>query len=207
MEFFKVFFFSLCMVFFLRLIRPFFKSSKAKFRIEFLYQLSLYIAEIFLMFSCFQLFLHLNDKPLGYDEKGTFKRFLDFFTAYQIFIFVVLKLYDSLKIDAYSSLMYGLDIVIKFVEDNAAVPEGFQKIDELLKMDGVAIPHETANEYERLHNIIIRYKEIRHKNTKSIREEKEKIKRDLYIMQASLSLAKEERDFHWNVSILQRIAK
>lgn len=194
----------------LRDLRRKFSTAKATFRMDYLYQLSLYIFEIWSMFLLFQLVLFFYADSLGYADEGTLKRFIDFFTVYQIFIFVVLKLYDSLKIDAYSSLIFLLNTIIPHVENRELVPEGFEEEPDSEELKSLILPQEAENARTLILDLLREYRELAEDTVSSeayIEGRLYSIKHQLYFLKSSLELSREERNFHWNVSLLQRLGK
>lgn len=198
-------------------MRSAFSLADNRFKMEFLYRLLLYILEIWTIFLLFQWILSSHKSTLGYSEEGTLKIFIDFFTVYQIFIFVVLKLYDSLKIDTYSSLLFLLNIMIPHVESREPIPEGFEDEDTFKDVHKLIIPRDADNMRTNIFDLIKDYRKTLEEYEKlldddqSDRSEVESrffsIKHQLYVTKSTLELSKEELNFHWKVSLIQRIVK
>lgn len=98
-------------------------SKKPKFGLNFIANLLVYLLEITIMFIVTRMILGLFDTSLSGNGDSIPKQFLDFFTAYQILLFVVLKLYDSLQKDAYSSLIYKIDLAQYALDGNKTLPD------------------------------------------------------------------------------------
>ncbi|WP_214781028.1 hypothetical protein [Exiguobacterium sp. s22] len=193
-----------------RSLRTFPANAKGRFRMDFLYQLLIYLFEIWLFFSLFQWILFSHAETLGYSEEGTLKRFIDFFTVYQIFIFVVIKLYDSLKIDAYTSVIYLINMALPHVENEEVFPRGFLDDNTFEELQKLIIPHEAENIRSHIFELLREYQELLEDEEhpdQYIESRIYSIKHQLYRERETLELSIEERNFHWNVSLFQRIGK
>ena len=135
-------------------------SKNPRFLSNFFLQLVLYFLEIAAMFYLFQIISIYFVDSLGYKEPSTLKRFIDFFTAYQIFIFVVLKLYDSLKKDSYNSILYVIELAQPFMELNKPVDKNVWKGNDLYKkMDSLS--KDTYGYYKDFYSLLLMYEQFR----------------------------------------------
>lgn len=131
-----------------------------RFRLNFLLQLTLYFLEIAAIFYVFQIVSIYFVDSLGYTEPSILKRFLDFFTAYQVFIFVVLKLYDSLKKDSYTSVLYSIELAQPFIEFNKPIYKDIWKGKHLYKeMDSLS--KDTYTFYKEFYDLLSKYEQFR----------------------------------------------
>lgn len=181
-------------------------SFKTRFKMNFLYKLIIYLVEILVMFSIFQLII--METPIknlsAYDERSYLKRFIDFFTVYQIFIFIVLNLYDSLKKEVYLSLLHQFEHIQPYLDGNKSISSVINEIessssyDRYLKYDDISL---SDNEYYvEFLKLLNEYEEIREQESESTDD----IKFKITLFKATILEKKERIDSLWNLSLYLR---
>ncbi|RJP00912.1 hypothetical protein D3D03_08955 [Exiguobacterium sp. RIT452] len=98
-------------------------TKKPTFFFNFLLNLLLYIVEILMMFVIIRQILMFYGTTLSGTNDSLPKQFVDFFTAYQILIFVLIKLYDSLAQNDYVSLIYKTELVQPRIDENEMIED------------------------------------------------------------------------------------
>lgn len=196
-----VFLFYVLIVVFMN-IRNHRKSSwRVRFTLNFLYKVLLYIGEVFFIFVIYLLFL----KIVGYVSKEEFlKQFLDFFAVYQIFIFAVLNLYDSLKKEIPLSLLHQIERVQPYLDANMRIDEELEAIpnrfshDRRMKYDDIDL-----SKHEDL-TLLIKFLKSYNEN---IENEKvvNKEKFNIILLKNNLNEEKERLESLWNISLCIRI--
>lgn len=175
--------------------------SVSRFNESVSFQVCIYLTEIAFVFLIFQIVLHFFSVPLGYQEEGWLKRFIDFFTVYQILIFVLLKLYDSYKKDAETLLVFAIDLVEPYIDSRKFVPDVFYRYKET-ELYNLCPPNiiELFKEFEEL---LMQY-EICLVDPDSYVESTEDIIIEIKRMRTVLNASIVDRESHWNFSILLR---
>ncbi|OAN13859.1 hypothetical protein [Exiguobacterium undae] len=175
---------------------------KRRYLYNFLYKVSLYIAEILLMFS---LFAWLTDYfKVDYEEEGKLKQFIDFFTVYQIFIFAVLNLYDSLKKEVHISLIHQIEYIQLYLEANKNIDKEIEKVkhqfsnEKRLQYDDIDISEN--KEVTKLIASLEKYNENRESNSELASDAKFEIS----LQKNELNERKERIDSLWNISLFLR---
>lgn len=191
-----------CTIIFFMIIRNREKNSwRVSFTYNFLYKVLLYIAEILTIFLLYTLLL----KIIGYVNKEKFlKQFLDFFAVYQIFIFAVLNLYDSLKKEIPLSLLHQIERVQPYLDENMNIDKELEDMpnrfsyDRRLMYDDIDI---SENEDLLLLNTLLKsYNNNRIKNEEVANEAKFKI----ILLKNKLNEKKERLESLWNISLFIR---
>lgn len=75
---------------------------------HYMYKLSVmftYLTEIIVMYTLFILFLKYAPPPISYDEKSSVKIFIDFFTFYQISVFILTKSISNISDKQYKTYL------------------------------------------------------------------------------------------------------
>lgn len=175
-----------------------------RFRANFTYELMLYVSEIIIMFFVFLWLVGDFGKYMGYSEKGWLKQFIDFFTVYQIFIFVVLKLYDSLKKDSYSSLLYNIEVVQPYLDAHKSIPEDIMIGKDIYQRKNLFISEEAYQYYKDFYTLLDYYEN--HLATDN-KEKYEECAHRINLIKAKVNIDKEFTEFHWNVSLFFRVFK
>ncbi|WP_214809095.1 hypothetical protein [Exiguobacterium sp. s102] len=182
-------------------------SFKTRFKINFSYKLIIYLVEILFMFSLFQLII--METPIkdlfSYDERSFLKRFIDFFTVYQIFIFIVLNLYDSLDKEVYLSLLHQIEHIQPYLDENKSISSVMNEVksssshDRYSKYDDISL---SDNEY------YIEFLKLLKEYDDSIKQESEitnDIKFKITLFKATILEKKERNDSLWNLSLYLRL--
>lgn len=160
------------------------------------------------MFSLFQLII--METPIkdlsAYDERSFLKRFIDFFTVYQIFIFIVLNLYDSLDKEVYLSLLHHIEHIQPYLDENKSISLVMDKIknasshDRYLKYDDIDL---SDNEY------YLEFLKLTREYEESRKQESEitnDIKFKITLFKADILEKKERIDSLWNLSLYLRLS-
>lgn len=182
-------------------------SFKTRFKINFIYKLIVYLVEILIMFSLFQLII--METPIkdlsAYDERSFLKRFIDFFTVYQIFIFIVLNLYDSLDKEVYLSLLHQIERIQPYLDENKSVHSVMYKVESsssyerYSKYDDISL---SDNEYYiEFLKLLREYEESREQEPGITNDIKFKIN----LFKADILEKKERIDSLWNLSLYLRL--
>lgn len=182
-------------------------TPRLRFNANFRYELFIYLTEIFSIFAVFQTVLYFFAEPLGYEGEGFLKRFIDLFTVYQIFVFVVLKLFDSLKVDAYSALLYNIDITLPLLEENKPIHPDIWEARQWYENPKVFYPAEALVYGNYFYNLLESYEEHRLGDTELSEAYRDEVKYRTNMVKAKVNLLREETNFHWNVSLLIRFGK
>lgn len=179
---------------------------KTRFKMNFLYKLIIYLVEILVMFSLFQLII--METPIkslsAYDERSFFKRFIDFFAAYQIFIFIVLNLYDSLKKEVYLSLLHQFEHIQPYLDENKSIRsvmhevESSSSYDRYLKYDDISLSDN--EDYIEFLKLLNEYEKSREQEPESTDD----IKFKITLFKATILEKKERIDSLWNLSLYLR---
>ncbi|WP_214891689.1 hypothetical protein [Exiguobacterium sp. s142] len=177
-------------------------SFHNRFKLRFSFELSIYLMEIAIVFMLFQIFLHFFGESLGYKREGILKEFIDLFTVYQIFLFVVLKLYDSYKLEPYIGIQNILESIEMYVAEGKKIPQG-------LEMAFLAV-REYSGQYAFLDGLNIErlledYEKFRLMDTEPAKERVEAIRYEIDNIKSSVKLNIEYTNSHLNLSILRRI--
>lgn len=115
----------------------------------------------FEMFTFFIFFNWLADiKFLGYDEPSHLKRFIDFFTVYQIMVLVFLKMINSLKIDPFLVNRHVAELTLSAVQNDTyeVYKPGLKtRIEMLLNTSGVTVTNDSVEAAKILQQAITQY--------------------------------------------------
>lgn len=182
-------------------------TNRSRFNANFRYELFIYVTEIAFIFMLFQLVLVFYAKPLGYEGEGFLKRFIDMFTVYQIFIVVVLKLYDSLKQDAYSTLLYSIDLATPLLDENKPIHEDVWAGRNVYDDEKVFFPAELLSAVNGFYELLELYEEHRLSDTDESKEYVNEIRHRVNVIKSKFGLANNELGFHWNTSLFLRLGK
>lgn len=182
-------------------------TNRLRFNANFRYELFIYVTEIAFIFMLFQLVLMFYAKPLGYEGEGFLKRFIDMFTVYQIFIVVVLKLYDSLKQDAYSTLLYSIDLATPLLDENKPIHEDVWEGRNVYGDEKVFFPAELLSAVNGFYTLLELYEEHRLSDSEESKELVNEIRHKVNMIKSKFGLANNELGFHWNTSLFLRLGK
>ena len=170
-----------------------------RFRLRFAYQLLLYLTEIGFVFMLFQFLIGFFGNFLGYEGEGLLKEFIDLFTVYQIFIFVVLKLYDSYKLEPYIAMLYNIEQAEIYMSKNESIPQSLiVKTNLVQEYSGMSDFRKSLN----LEEVLLEYEKYRSSDMKEVIEEIIDI---LRFLKSDIQLAREQIEQHSTISILRRI--
>lgn len=170
-----------------------------RFRLRFAYQLLLYLTEIAFVFMLFQFLIGFFGNFLGYEGEGLLKEFIDLFTVYQIFIFVVLKLYDSYKLEPYIAMLYNIEQAEIYMSKNEPIPQSLiVKTNLVQDYSGMSDFRKSLN----LEEVLLEYEKYRSSDMKEVIEEIIDI---LRFLKSDIQLAREQIEQHSTISILRRI--
>lgn len=184
-------------------------SFNTQFKLNFLFKLLNYLMEVLFIFIVFQAIITIPrlDSLLGYKESSILKRFMDFFTVYQIFIFVALNLYDSLKKEVSLSLLHQIDFIQPYLEKNKDIHLEIQKMKEkasyderMIKYDDISVLK--SKDYVTFFNYLKEYEENRVENPEKANEVIVKLN-DFKI---EILEKKDRLDSLWNLSLFRRIS-
>lgn len=129
-----------------------------KFKMDRNLHVALYILEMWFFFVLFNLFIEFN--VFNYEEKFYFKRFVDFFLIYQISVLVLLKMINSLKIDAFLRNKYTAEMYLISIE-NKTYRSTRSKLNmnlvKILETSGVTTTKEAVESANNLNRIILSY--------------------------------------------------
>lgn len=183
------------------------KTVRLRFNANFRYELFIYLTEIFFMFAVFQTLLIFFEKPLGYEGEGFLKRFIDLFTVYQIFVFVVLKLFDSLKVDSCSALLYNIELAAPLLEENKTIHSDIWESRKHYDDPKMFLPAEVLVYGKCFFLLLDDYEENRLNDTEESKAILDDAKYKINMIKSKTSLMREETNFHWNVSLFIRFGK
>lgn len=82
-----------------------------------------YLSEIIFTFGLFCIVLNNSILPVAYEEKSYLKRFIDFFTVYQISLFVILRIVNSHIISSYRLLLNEVRGIRNFVDSDMPIDD------------------------------------------------------------------------------------
>lgn len=152
-------------------------NKRPTFVLGFVLNLSLYILEIFIVFILLrQVFMYFGTTLL--DSKDSVpKQFIDFFTAYQIFVFVAIKLFDSFQQDHYGFLIRQIEIAQPRIDENTMIedPSDDRFFMGTIKYhkDGNFLPGNVKSMCNKLYALLTQYTELLSK----IQKESEQVKK------------------------------
>lgn len=184
------------------------RNQKVAFNFQTGAHLFFYFSEIIGIFGLFYIMVDQPYIPLGYEAEGGLKRFIDFFTVYQIFIFAVLKLIDSLKLNSCVSFGSKLDMILPLVENRKLIqPEIIKSFKEFGNKKTNIVPENIRKDYNNLFLLLSDYEKNRELKNKNAVNRVQVIENELYALKIQTEVAKEELNYHWNVSLLLRFLK
>lgn len=183
-------------------------SFNTRFRLNFLFKLLSYLMEVLFIFLVYQSIIstHTLNVLLGYEESSILKRFMDFFTVYQIFIFIVLNLYDSLKKEISLSLLHQIDFFQPYLEKNKDIRLEIQRMkkkasysERVTKYDDISVLEN--KDYLAFFNFLEEYEQNRVENPEKI----SKIIAEINDFKIDILEKKERLDSLWNLSLFTRL--
>lgn len=185
-------------------------SFNTRFRLNFLFKLISYLAEVLFIFLLFQVLISI--KPLStlliYEERSILKRFIDFFTVYQIFIFIVLNLYDSMKKEILLSLLHQMDFIQPYLEKNQSIHLEIEKLKmkasyskRLTQYDDISVLDN--KDYKTFFSYLEEYEE--HRVEKENPEKVNEILSRISEFKVDILEKKERLDSLWNLSLISRL--
>ena len=143
---------------------------------------------------------------LGYEESSILKRFMDFFTVYQIFIFIVLNLYDSLKKEISLSLLHQIDFFQPYLEKNKDIRLEIQKMkkkasysERVTKYDDISVLEN--KDYLTFFTYLEEYEQNRVEDPEKV----SKIIAEINDFKIDILEKKERLDSLWNLSLFTRL--
>ncbi|WP_214809093.1 hypothetical protein [Exiguobacterium sp. s102] len=146
-------------------------TKKPTFFINFIINLLLYAVEILMVFVVLRQILMFYGTTLSGSGESLPKQFIDFFTAYQILIFVLIKLYDSLAQDNYVSLIYELELVQSRIDENEMIDESFMETIKYSK-NGNYLPSNVKYMFNKLYDFLNQYNSLLVKIEKDLKQVK-----------------------------------
>lgn len=173
-----------------------------RFRLRFSYQLLLYLTEIGFVFMLFQFLIGFFGNFLGYKGEGLLKEFIDLFTVYQIFIFVVLKLYDSYKLEPYLAMLYNIEQAEIYMSKNEPIPRSLISKANFVKEYSGMIDFRKSLDLE---EVLLEYELYRSSDMKEAKEVVDEIIDVLHFLKSDVQLSIEQIEEHSTISILRRI--
>lgn len=204
----QVGFFAFFIAFILGLIRKRLKDSKKWFGIHYAMHLLIYASEILIIFGLFNIVLEMPFLNINYGENDLLKRFIDFFTVYQIFIFVIIKMYDSLIIDALVNFDNRITKVKYLIDCKEEIPLLLlDHLQFLSSTPSITSPLKVRNDLNKVIKLAERYNSNYLIGTEESKTEVLKVIRQLDDMQLDVNLRKEVLNYHWNVSLFLRVLK
>lgn len=183
-------------------------SFNTRFRLNFLFKLLSYLTEVLFIFLVYQSIIstHTLNVLLGYEESSILKRFMDFFTVYQIFIFIVLNLYDSLKKEISLSLLHQIDFFQPYLEKNQDIHLEIQRMkkkasysERVTKYDDISVLEN--KDYLTFFNYLEEYEQNRAEDPKKV----SKIIAEINDFKIDILEKKERLDSLWNLSLFTRL--
>jgi len=183
-------------------------SFNTRFRLNFLFKLLSYLTEVLFIFLVYQSIIstHTLNVLLGYEESSILKRFMDFFTVYQIFIFIVLNLYDSLKKEISLSLLHQIDFFQPYLEKNQDIHIEIQRMkkkasysERVTKYDDISVLEN--KDYLTFFNYLEEYEQNRAEDPKKV----SKIIAEINDFKIDILEKKERLDSLWNLSLFTRL--
>ncbi|QZY88554.1 hypothetical protein [Exiguobacterium acetylicum] len=184
-------------------------SFNTRFRLNFLFKLLSYLVEVLFIFLIFQVIVSIKplDTLLAYEERSILKRFIDFFTVYQIFIFIVLNLYDSLKKEILLSLLHQMDFIHPYLEKNQSIHLEIEKLkkkasysERVTQYDDISVSDN--KDYQTFFSYLENYEEHRVENP----EKADEILSILSEFKVDILEKKERLDSLWNLSLIARLS-
>lgn len=184
-------------------------SFNTRFRLNFLFKLLSYLVEVLFIFLVFQWIVTTSQFKIlfGYKESSVLKRFIDFFTVYQIFIFIVLNLYDSLKKEIFLSLLHQIDFIQPYLEKNKSIYLEIQRMERKASYSERVTKHDDISileneDYTKFFKYLKEYEKIREEDSKEASDIVSKIN-DFKI---DVLEKKERLDSLWNLSLIARLS-
>lgn len=183
-------------------------SFNTRFRLNFLFKLLSYLTEVLFIFLVYQSIIstHTLNVLLGYEESSILKRFMDFFTVYQIFIFIVLNLYDSLKKEISLSLLHQIDFFQPYLEKNKDIRLEIQKMkkkasysERVTKYDDISVLEN--KDYLTFFTYLEEYEQNRVEDPEKV----SKIIAEINDFKIDILEKKERLDSLWNLSLFTRL--
>lgn len=98
-------------------------TKRSIFGLGFILNFSLYILEIFIAFILSRQILTYFGTTLSGSGDSIPKQLIDFFTAYQIFVFAAIKLFDSFQQEKYGFLIRKIEIAQPRIDENLAIDD------------------------------------------------------------------------------------
>lgn len=89
-----------------------------------------YVSEIIFTFGLFCIVIDNTILPLAYDEKSYLKRFIDFFTVYQIGLFVILRIISSREVSTYRLLLSEIRRIRVFLEGGLPLDDFYDEFEK-----------------------------------------------------------------------------
>lgn len=139
-------------------------KKKPTFLINTILNFCIYAIEIFLFFGIFQQILINSGTTLSSSGDSMLKQFFNFYTAYQILVFALIKLYDSLEQDHYGPLIHQMEIAQPRIDENAVIENSsddrfFMETVKYYK-DGNFLPVNVKSMYNKLYDLLTEYTEL-----------------------------------------------
>lgn len=184
-------------------------SFNTRFRLNFLFKLLSYLVEVLFIFLIFQVIVSIQplDTLLAYEERSILKRFIDFFTVYQIFIFIVLNLYDSLKKEILLSLLHQMDFIQPYLEKNQSISLEIERLkkkasysERVTQYDDISVLDN--KDYQTFFSYLEDYEEHRVENPEKANEILSRISE----FKVDILEKKERLDSLWNLSLIARLS-
>lgn len=196
-------------------------EKKRNFTLKYFKIICIYLFELTLIYLAYRYLI--THRPLGnpeYTSKDVLlQQFAVFFSAYQIFVLIILKIYDSLHKDAYCAIIAAVEKVQAYVEEGKIVPQSM-----FSEMNFTIRQHELPRKAHEYYTDLLKQIEIYNTNLENTQDTKtdfpeidEKIKEykelvsDVKIaiqhIKIDASTSKEATEFHWNISLLLRLFK
>ncbi|MFP7277943.1 hypothetical protein SFC11_01205 [Exiguobacterium indicum] len=183
-------------------------SFNTRFRLNFLFKLLSYLTEVLFIFLVYQSIIstHTLNVLLGYEESSILKRFMDFFTVYQIFIFIVLNLYDSLKKEISLSLLHQIEFFQPYLEKKKDIRLEIQRMkkkasysERVTKYDDISVLEN--KDYLTFFNYLEEYEQNRVEDPEKV----SKIIAEINDFKIDILEKKERLDSLWNLSLFTRL--
>lgn len=150
----------------------------------------------------FQFLIGFFGNFLGYKGEGLLKEFIDLFTVYQIFIFVVLKLYDSYKLEPYLAMLYNIEQAEIYMSKNEPIPRSLISKANFVKEYSGMIDFRKSLDLE---EVLLEYELYRSSDMKEAKEVVDEIIDVLHFLKSDVQLSIEQIEEHSTISILRRI--
>ena len=89
-----------------------------------------YVSEIIFTFGLFCIVIDNTILPLAYDENSYLKRFIDFFTVYQIGLFVILRIISNREVSSYRLLLSEIRRIRMSVEGELPLDDFYDEFEK-----------------------------------------------------------------------------